>query len=108
VRLSARCVLSEPAGVAVLTIMKSKDPLAFSETTASASLDKVLLHLKDIAPERYGSLVYLRNLAVLDHDRMYVVKPLSLRFWLRSSALNDSDAAASHLLAGSLGGRRES
>lgn len=99
VKLSALCVLSDSAGVGVLTITKSKEPLTYTESTASADLDKALLRLKDIAPDRYGSLVYLRNLAILDGDGLHIVKPLSLRFWLRSAALNDSDAAASHLLS---------
>ncbi|MCH7873123.1 MAG: hypothetical protein IID33_15615 [Planctomycetes bacterium] len=97
--LGARCVLSEKAGVAVLTIAKARGPTKYSETTASADLDRVLSRLRTLSPERYGSLVYLRNLAVMETDRMHIVKPLSMRFWLRSAALNDADAAAAHLLS---------
>lgn len=96
--LGAKCVLSEKVGVAVLTVSKRRGPARYSETKASADLDEVLSRLKAISPERYGSLVYLRNLAVLETDRIHVVKPLTMRFWLRSAALNDADAAASHLL----------
>jgi hypothetical protein len=96
--LSARCVLSEKSGLAVLTIEKSRGVARYSETKASADLDQALLRLKTISPERYGNIVYLRNLAVLERDRMHVVKPLTMRFWLRSTALNDADTAASHLL----------
>jgi len=97
-KLSARCALSDAAGVGVLTIMKLGGEPSYTETTASADLDKILLRLKNLAPDRYGSLVYLRNLAVLEGDRMHIVKPLTMRFWLRSAALNDADAAVSHLL----------
>ena len=96
--LSAKCVLSEKVGVAVLTIAKARGAARYSETKASADLDQALSHLKRLSPDRYGNLVYLRNLAVLETDRMHVVKPLTMRFWLRSAALNDADAAASHLL----------
>ncbi len=98
VNLGARCVLSEKAGVAVLTIAKSRNSAGYIEKRASADLDRVLSRLNELSPERYGSLVYLRNLAVMEKDRMHVVKPLTMRFWLRSAALNDADAAASHLL----------
>jgi hypothetical protein len=98
-RLRARCILAEKAGVAVLTISKARGSGTFEETKSSAELDDVLQRLREIAPERYGSLVYLRNLAVLDNGRMHIVKPLTMRFWLRSAALNDADAAASHLLS---------
>jgi len=96
--LSAKCVTSGEAGVGVLTIAKTRNSTTYSETKASSDLDKILSLIKGISPERYGSLVYLRNLAVLEKDRMHIVKPLTMRFWLRSAALNDADAAAAHLL----------
>jgi hypothetical protein len=99
VNLGVRCVLSEKVGVAVLTIAKARGRTRYIEVKAPTDLDEVLLRLNDLSPDRYGSLVYLRNLAILEPpDRMHVVKPLSMRFWLRSAALNDADAAASHLL----------
>jgi hypothetical protein len=96
--LGARCVLSEKVGVAVLTIAKARGPARYNETKAPADLEQVLSRLQTLSPDRYGSLVYLRNLAVLEADRMHVVKPLTMRFWLRSAALNDADAAAARLL----------
>lgn len=97
--LHARCVLSDKSGVAVLTIANGRGVGKYSEAKASPDLDRVLSHLMALSPERYGSLAYLRNLAVMERDRMHIVKPLSMRFWLRSAALNDSDAAATHLLS---------
>ncbi len=96
--VSARCVTSEKAGVGVLTIARARNSTKYSETKASGDLDKILSRINRISPERYGSLVYLRNLAVLEKDRIHIVKPLTMRFWLRSAALNDADAAAAHLL----------
>ncbi|MCH8148695.1 MAG: N-6 DNA methylase [Planctomycetes bacterium] len=96
--LSATCVTSENAGVGVLTIAKARNSTKYSETTSSADLDRILSRIERISPERYGSLVHLRNLAVLEKDRIHIVKPLTMRFWLRSAALNDADAAATHLL----------
>ena len=96
--LGARCLLSEKSGVAVLTIARGRGPAKYTESSASSDLDQVLAHLMALAPERYGSIVYLRNIAVMEADRMHIVKPLTMRFWLRSAALNDADAAASHLL----------
>jgi len=97
--LGARCTVSEKAGLAVLTVAELRGPAAYGETQASSDLDQVLSRIKALAPERYGTLVYLRNLAVLEADRMHIVKPLTMRFWLRSAALNDADAAAAHLLS---------
>ena len=96
--LGARCVIAAKAGVGVLTVAKARNSLRYKETRASTDLDRVLARLKALSPERYGSLVYLRNLAVMEQDCVHIVKPLTMRFWLRSAALNDADAAASHLL----------
>jgi hypothetical protein len=103
-QLGVRCIVSERAGVAVLTVAKSRTSNAYQETRASADLDDVLQRLRELSPDRYGSLVYLRNLAVFDKDQVHVVKPLVARYWLRSAALNDADAAAEYLLRGN--GRR--
>jgi len=96
--LGARCVVSDKAGLAVITIAKARNGTRYGETKASSDLEQVLSRLKEISPDRYRSLVYLRNIAVLDNDRMHIVKPLTMRFWLRSAALNDADSVASHLL----------
>lgn len=96
--LGARCVIAEKAGVGVLTVAIARNSTQYRETKASTDLDRILERLKALSPERYGSLVYLRNLAVMEQDRMHIVKPLTMRFWLGSAALNDADAAASHLL----------
>jgi hypothetical protein len=104
--LSPKCVVSDKAGVAVLTVAKVRGPAAYHETRSSAELDRVLQRLKELSADRYGSLVYLRNVAVLDDDRVHIVKPLVARYWLRSAALNDADAAAARLLDQSSGARR--
>lgn len=103
VKLTARCMVAESAGVAILTITKATDGAKYTEDTAPAGFDEILSRLKTLSEERYGSLVYLRNLAVLERDRIHIVKPLMLRFWLRSAALNDADTAASQLLDGKEG-----
>jgi hypothetical protein len=98
--LEANCVVSEKAGVAVLTVRKSAGSAGYKESRASKDLDEVLERLKTLSPDRYGSLVYLRNMAVFETDRVHIIKPLAARYWLRSAALNDADAAADYLLNG--------
>jgi hypothetical protein len=97
--LRATCVVSNTTGVAVLTVGRTRDAKEYYETEASADMDNVLQRLKALLPERRGSLLYLRNAGVFDQDRMHVVKPLTMRYWMRSAALNDADAAAAHLLS---------
>jgi hypothetical protein len=102
--LATKCTLSEKSGIGVLTIHIGKGHKGYSEANASSDLDAVLTRIKDLAPDRYGSLVYLRNLAVLEPPaRAHLIKPLTMRFWLRSAALNDADAVASRLLSSGAG-----
>lgn len=101
--LGASCIVSEAAGVAVLTVGKVSELDQYTEIGASIELEHVLARLLKLAPERYGSLVYLRNLAILEGEKVHIVKPLTMRFWLRSAALNDADAVAARLLFGSSG-----
>jgi hypothetical protein len=91
--------------VAVLTVAEAGNSNGYKETRASADLDAILQRLKELSPNRYASLVHLRNLAVFERDQVHVVKPLVARCWLRSAALNDADTAAEYLLNG---GKRRS
>lgn len=63
-------------------------------------LREVLSRLLEALPQRRTKNVRLMpDLRVFLDDDLYLVKPRSLRYWLRSAAVDDSDAIAAHLLA---------
>lgn len=39
-----------------------------------------------------------RGVKVFDGDRLYIVKPLSRRYWTETAALNDADEIAGSIL----------
>ncbi|NJL28852.1 MAG: hypothetical protein HC897_13650 [Thermoanaerobaculia bacterium] len=53
--------------------------------------------------EHGGSLELTRNLKVFDGQTLYLLKPLALRFWTRSAALNDADEIAAAILTSGRG-----
>jgi hypothetical protein len=52
------------------------------------------LYRKDL-----GSVEIIRGIKVFDRNSIYIVKPLSQRFWTRTSALNDADEIAAAILS---------
>lgn len=45
-----------------------------------------------------GSLALARGLMVFDKTLLYITRPIGLRFWTRTAALNDADEIAGSLL----------
>ena len=52
---------------------------------------------QELPQERSRNLHLLPDLRVFLDDDLYLVKPRAIRFWLRSTALDDVDAIAAHL-----------
>ena len=45
-----------------------------------------------------GMRTYMRGVTLFDGKTAYIVKPLSLRFWTKTAALNDADSIAAAIL----------
>jgi hypothetical protein len=58
----------------------------------------ILARLRALHGTQLGSVELLRGLKVFDRDHVYLFKPLQLRFWTRTAALNDSDSIAAAIL----------
>jgi hypothetical protein len=68
------------------------------EAEERTDLIPLLKHLQDAFKREVGSVQMLRGLKVFDRDNLYLVKPLSQRFWTRTAALNDADDIATTIL----------
>jgi hypothetical protein len=63
-------------------------------------LRQVLARLSETLPQRESRNLHLSpNLRVFLDDELFLVKPRAMRFWLRSTALDDADSIAGHLFA---------
>jgi hypothetical protein len=47
--------------------------------------------------------VYYRNLKIFDGNQIHIIKPLALRSWTKTAALNDADEIAGAILGGMKG-----
>lgn len=57
-----------------------------------------LVRLQKTAAKRLGSFELVRGAKVFEENRLYLIKPLGLRFWTKTAALNDADEIAATIL----------
>lgn len=57
-------------------------------------LRKIFERMQELLEKKEGGFVFCQNLKVFDGDDLYVLKPMQMRFWSRTAALNDADEIA--------------
>ena len=67
-------------------------------TDTKEKLTSVLERMESLLQEKKGRFVFCQNLKVFDGDSLYVLKPMQMRFWSRTMALNDADEIAGAIL----------
>jgi hypothetical protein len=66
--------------------------------TDSADLLGAFDKLRKAVAQNLNTFELIRGAKVFDGDRLYVVKPISRRFWTQTAALNDADEIAGTIL----------
>ncbi|HUW32309.1 MAG TPA: hypothetical protein VM223_11920, partial [Planctomycetota bacterium] len=99
-RVSGRVTVSKGAGLAVVTLLKSAESESAQIHESPEKLSHALKRISDILPVKVTpNLTQLRNLKVFDGNELHILKPLALRFWTRTAALNDADEIAFAILS---------
>lgn len=97
-----RVVVSTAADLGVVILSKARQSksaiAAGGESDSTSELDEVLHRLRFALGDPQGSIEIRRGLKVYDKEQLYLVKPLELRAWTRTSALNDADEIAGDVL----------
>lgn len=96
-KIEGYVVKTDSQAVVVISRTKGK-PKPYNETSASQEMRQVLNRIHRLLPTKRGGFVYYRNLKIFDRDHIYIVKPMTFRSWMRSTALNDADMIASAVL----------
>jgi hypothetical protein len=96
-KVEGRIVKSDSQAVVVIS-RANGNPKPYYETSASQEMGQVLGRIAKLLPAKKGGFVYCRNLKIFDKDHIYIVKPMTLRSWMRSTALNDADEIAAAVL----------
>ena len=98
--VEGRSLASSWSGVGAVELQKANGSAA---KTATKNDDGELLVVLDRLQKAYrkqlGSVELLRGVKVFDQNTVYLFKPLRLRFWTRTAALNDADSIAASILS---------
>jgi hypothetical protein len=94
-------VVSLPSGMGVVILQKHerKSVNSSQEEQSSRKLDEILARIAQLLPQHQGSMAFYRNLKIFDGDKLYIIKPLTFRFWSKTFALNDADEIAAAILS---------
>ena len=98
-RVSGEVEFSNNLGTSVVTLCKSEKYRPFQQRPTSDELQAVLESIREALPEKKGRFTYHRGLKVFDKDNLYIVKPLALRHWTKTAAINDADEIAAAILS---------
>jgi hypothetical protein len=104
-RVSGRSMTAVWSGVGAVELRRFEG----AEPRQPAGDDKELLatldRLRKVYRKQLGSVELLRGLKVFHEDTLYLFKPLQMRFWTRTAALNDADSIAASILSSPPQGR---
>ena len=98
-RVDGRWAASPAVGVGLVLLEKTRR--GESPQHMDLPMDQVLptlFRLQQTAARKLGSFDLVRGAKVFEENRLYLVKPLGLRFWTKTAALNDADEIAATIL----------
>lgn len=61
-------------------------------------LTTIFKRMESLLQQKQGRFVFCQNLKVFDGNDLYILKPMQMRFWSRTAALNDADEIAGAIL----------
>lgn len=98
-RVHGKPVIDGRLGIGMVVLEKTerdRPPTHLNSVTKDVLL--TLNRLQRVARIDGGTLALARGLKVFDKTLLYVIKPVGLRFWTHTAALNDADEIAGSLL----------
>jgi N-6 DNA Methylase len=97
IRISVEGMASGELNLVFVTVIFGSEKRHYRETGGDAELWKALARLNKAAQKDNGAISYLRGFTYCERDRIYILKPATMRNWCRTAALNDADAAFEYL-----------
>jgi hypothetical protein len=90
-------MVSETLNLILLTVLFSENAVPYQEVGGENELWAALDRIDKAARRDEGTFSYLRGFSLFESDRLYMLKPATMRNWCRTAALNDADAVFEHL-----------
>jgi N-6 DNA Methylase len=99
-KLEASLHISSRLGLGLLTLRQTPTkPSAYQEKSAGVDFNRVLERLQKASLRRQGCLSFLRGFALIEERTIHILKPLNVRHWTQTAALNDADNIVEQMLA---------
>jgi Eco57I restriction-modification methylase len=92
-KVQAEILSGDPYSI-VHVALAEKPRASIPIVRSSERLLQTLRRLGTLLEKQEGHFVFCRSLKVFDGDSLYIVKPMQMRFWSRTAALNDADEIA--------------
>jgi hypothetical protein len=92
-KVRSNVLLGDPHSI-VHVCLVNKGPLDVSVSRSGQELAATLRRIGTLLERQEGQFVFCQNLKVFDGDSLYILKPMQMRFWSRTTALNDADEIA--------------
>lgn len=89
--------VSKSLSLILLTVIFGNTSTPYSEKSGDAEVWQSLERINTAAKRSNRSFNYLRGFSYFAGDRLYSVKPATMRNWSRTAALNDADAIFEYL-----------
>jgi len=97
IKIHAEGQVSKSLSLILLTVVFGDTPKAYEEKLGDDELWQTLDRINSAAKQSNRSFSYLRGFNFFAGDRLYTVKPATMRNWSRTAALNDADAIFEYL-----------
>ena len=68
-------------------------------SSSNEKLSAVIKRIESFLEEKKDRFVFCKNLKIFDGDNLYLLKPMQMRFWSRTAALNDADEIAGAIIS---------
>ena len=72
-------------------------------TDTKEKLASIIKRMEPLLQNKKGRFVFCQSLKVFDGDSLYILKPMQMRFWSRTTALNDADEIAGAIISSKSG-----
>jgi N-6 DNA methylase len=101
VEVSGATVASEGMGFGLVTLEKAPGGSQRSSLPSDQSMLRALSNFRSAASHGTNTFELARGVKLFDGDKLYLLKPLSARYWSETAALNDADEIAGSILLAS-------
>jgi hypothetical protein len=96
-KVNGEIIRGEPYSVVVVSLT-DRIRKSVSISKGRERLGEILGRMQGLLEKKKGGFVLCQNLKVFDGNDLYILKPMQMRFWSRTGALNDADEIAGAIL----------